>query len=532
MPGSRAGFVALATVLYLAAGVSATWPRVADSFTSDFLSGGAPGHGEAAAGDHLQVTYHFWLVGHQLEHGRAPWRDPYTFRPESKPVLNLQGWPFGIPFWPLRALFGTVVAWNTLVLLLYVAAGLLACAWLRELGLPRGPALVGGLAFALAPYRANQSVGHLLGPISILLPLALLGFERARRGGWGWLAVAAVSLASIPLSGQVHLALGAIPFVCAYGIVRARRRRELLGVVLALALSVAAGVLVQETSISHSVLAGGRSLHAVKHYSAGLGDFVARRKTDTEKFVFLGWLTPIAAAAGLALLWRDGRRGLALVLGLGALVPMLLALGTNLPLYTAVWHAFKPFRYPRVPERLMPLACLCLAALVAFAVARLSRRHALLVPVAALALVGADLHARLYGASEADETNAAYAALRGAPPGRLLELPVFLPDIHYGSVYHYYDMQALRQRPLGYSTLAPVAADELARRLRALNCGRARDLALLRRLGVRYVAVHAPMYEHTGLVPPACQAQAERGLARLGLRRLVSGGPIELWSFP
>ena len=503
----------------------ATWPAVRDARTS-FLAGGAPGYGEAAPGDHLQTGYRFWLVGHQLGQGGAPWRDPYSFRPESAPRPNLGGWPFGLPYWPLHALFGTVVAWNLFVLLSYLGAGGLACTWLRALGLARGPALVGGLAFALAPYRVEQSTGHLLGPISMLLPLSLWALERRRP------VVAAAALASIPLSGQVHLALGAIPFVCAYGIARARRPRELLGVVVALALAVAAGVLVQETSISHSVLAGGRSLHAVKHYSAGLGDFVARRKTDTEKFVFLGWLTPIAALAGLALLWREGRRGLAWVLGLGALVPMLLALGTNLPLYTAVWHAFKPFRYPRVPERLMPLACLCLAALVAFAVARLSRRHALLVPVAALALVGADLHARLYGASEADETNAAYAALRGAPPGRLLELPVFLPDIHYGSVYHYYDMQALRQRPLGYSTLAPVAADELARRLRALNCGRARDLALLRGLGVRYVTVHAPMYEHTGLVPPACQAQAERGLARLGLRRLVSGGPIELWSFP
>ncbi|MDX6482505.1 MAG: hypothetical protein QOE95_276, partial [Gaiellaceae bacterium] len=449
-----------------------------DSFTSDFLAGGAPGHGEASAGDHLQLTYHLWLVGDQLEHGRAPWRDPYSFRPEAKPLLNLQGWPLGLPFWPLRALFGTIVAWNSLVLLLYAAAGLLACAWLRELGLPRGPALVGGLAFALAPYRANQSVGHLLGPISILLPLALLGFERARRGGWGWLVLAAASLASIPLSGQVHLALGAIPFVCAYGIVRARRARDLVGVVLALTLAIAAGVLVQETSISQSILAGGRSLHAVRHYSAGLGDFVARRKTDTEKYVFLGWLTPIAALAGLGLLWRDGRRGLAWILGLGALVPMLLALGTNLPLYTAVWHAFKPFRYPRVPERLMPIACLCLAALVAFAVARLSERRALLVPAVALALVGADLHARLYGASEPDESNAAYAALGGAAPGRLLELPIFLPDIHYGSVYQYYDIQVRRERPLGYSTLAPVAADDLARRLLPLNCGRAHDPGL------------------------------------------------------
>jgi hypothetical protein len=245
--------------------------------------------------------------------------------------------------------------------------------------------------------------------------------------------------------------------------------------------------------------------------------------------VFLGWLTPVAALAGLALLWRDGKRGLAWLLGLGALVPMLLALGTNLPLYSAVWHAFKPFRYPRVPERLMPIACLCLAALVAYAVARVAGRRTLLIPAVALALVALDLHVRVYGASAADEDNAAYAVLRDAPPGRLLELPVFLPDIHYGSVYQYYDMQVLRQRPLGYSTLAPVAADALARRLRVLNCGRARDAGLLRSLGVRYVAVHAPMYEHSALVPPSCRAKAERGLARLGLRRLVSGGAIELW---
>jgi hypothetical protein len=43
---------------------------------SNFLSGGAPAHGEASPGDHLQTLYHYWLVGHQLEHGRAPWRDP------------------------------------------------------------------------------------------------------------------------------------------------------------------------------------------------------------------------------------------------------------------------------------------------------------------------------------------------------------------------------------------------------------------------------------------------------------------------
>ena len=104
------------------------------------------------------------------------------------------------------------------MLLTYVGAGGLAALWLRALGLPLAAALVGGLAFALAPYRVAQSTGHLLGPISMLLPLALYGVERRL----GWLAVAA--LASIPLSGQVHLALGAIPFVLAYAVARGRPR--------------------------------------------------------------------------------------------------------------------------------------------------------------------------------------------------------------------------------------------------------------------------------------------------------------------
>ena len=91
---------------------------------SRFLARGTPVPREAAAGDHLQAEYHLWLVGHQLDHGRAPWRDPYTFRPESPPRWNFGGWPFGLVFWPLDALFGHVRAWNLFLLLTYLAAGL------------------------------------------------------------------------------------------------------------------------------------------------------------------------------------------------------------------------------------------------------------------------------------------------------------------------------------------------------------------------------------------------------------------------
>jgi hypothetical protein len=480
----RAGFVALAAALYLAGGIAATWPAVLHA-RSHFLSGGAPSHGDASPGDHLQTLWHYWLVGHQLEHGHAPWRDPYTFRPEAKPQANYAGWPFGFLFWPLSAVFGLVAGWNLLQLVVYVLAGLFACAWLRELGLPRGPALAGGLVFAIAPYRVQQSVGHLLGPISILLPLSLWAFER----GWLWLSAAA--LASIPLSGQVHLALGAIPFVLAYALVRRRDRRAVVGAVAGTLLAIGAGLLVRETLIKGSTEAGGRKLAEITRYSAHVGDLVSRSLDPgrSEQFVFLGWLTPLLALVGLVLLLRGRRYGLAAVLALGVAIPVVLALGTNTPVYSPLWHALPPFRFPRVPERLLPIACLCLAALVAFA---LARARALIV-AAVIALLFVDLHAHVYRQSAVGHPDR--VAYHGS--GRVLELPIFDPSVHYGSVYLWYDTSSQRQRPSGYSTTAPRVAKHTADRLQRLNCGDwSGDTAgLLDRLGVRAIVFHLGLYK-------------------------------------
>src|SRR5207237_1096073 len=77
----------------------------------------------------------------------------------------------------------------------------------------------------------------------------------------------------------------------------------------------------------------------------------------------------------------------------------------------------------------------------------------------------ADLDTRVYSITDADPANAAYAAIARQPSGRVLELPIFTPDVHYGSVYMYYGTQAERQRPLGYSTLAPRSVETLVRRL-------------------------------------------------------------------
>jgi hypothetical protein len=155
-------------------------------------------------------VWQLWLPGHQLGRGAAPWLDPYSFQPEVAARVNFAGWPFAAAFGPLKALFGTVVAWNLFVLLGYLGAGGLTFLWLRSVGLGVGASLAGGLVFALAPYRAVQGgAGHLLAWIAMLLPLSLWAWERRLY----WLTAAA--LATIPLSGQVHLALGALPFVFA-----------------------------------------------------------------------------------------------------------------------------------------------------------------------------------------------------------------------------------------------------------------------------------------------------------------------------
>jgi hypothetical protein len=523
--------------LFAVAAVVATIPAVG-GLTSDFMTEGGPaGYGEAASGDHLQSTYRFWLVGHQLERGEAPWVDPYSFQPLVEPQVVLGGWPYGFPFWPLDALWGPVVAWNVLLLLVTFAAGVFAYLWLRELDLPPAAAALGGLAFELAPYRLLQSGGHLLGWVAVLLPLALWAFERSRRA-WRprdthlWGALAATSLVSIPLSGQLHLALGALPFVAVYAAVRYSRAASLWAWAGVLAGAVT-GLVAEAVVISGSTESEGRPLTEVAYYSASLLDLLSRwRLHGPERFVYLGWLVPVLAIAGLVLLAKR-RRGLAIVLGLAALLPALLALGTHLPFYETLRDVFPPLRYPRVPGRFLPLANLALAALaavaVAAAVARFEGRRRTAVVAAFLALVAADLLVFPLRTSKADPDNAAYAALAESGPGRVLELPIFQRGKgQFGSVYDYYTLQARRERPTGYA-LAPDEAFEFTERYNRLECGAwlPDDRAELQRLGIRHLVWHGGLYEQSET--PGAWFGWE-GLRRAGFGMAEGAPPVVLWA--
>jgi hypothetical protein len=515
-------FLLLALAVYGACALWATWPAVRH-VDGHYLARPAAGHGQAAAGDHLQLGWNFWLVGHQLGNGRSPLADPYSFRPEAEAPPNLQGWLLGVPYWPLRAAFGDVRAYDLIVLLSFLAAGGLACWWLRALGLSRPAALAGGLVFCLMPYRVGQSTGHLLGLVSFLLPATLLALERRR------FVIAAGCIAALPLSGQLHLALGAIPLALGYAAARLPRAEWWKAAAGALA-AVGAGIVVERWTVAGSSGAA-RSFTQVERYSAELSDFVTRAVgSGVEELVFLGWLTPLVAIAGLGAM--RARRGLSVLLGLAALLPCLLALGASLPGYETLWRTVPGLDATRVPERFMPIACLAIAALVAFSVECLTTlvliHHKVLPRLAfggLLVVLALDLRVPVFGAVAADRPSAAYAALRG--PGRLLELPVFRPDVHFGSAYLAYARQSPRERPQGYSTLAAPAADRLARRLRGLSCGRGEIPAAL---GIRYVAVHRGLYAQSGFFRGSCAAGAEAALREAGWRLVARDGPIATYA--
>jgi hypothetical protein len=518
-------------LLFAAAAVAAVGNELGE-LRSSFLSTGLPGYGEAAIGDHNQTGYWFWLVGHQLGDGAAPWIDPYSFQPLVEPRVVFGGLPFGLAYWPLEAAFGPVVAWNVLLLLVVALAGLATYAWLRALDLPVAAALAGGLAFQLAPYRLAQSGGHLLGWVAVFLPLALLAIERSRvatsrRARHAWGALAALALVAIPLTGQVHLALGAIPFVLAYAAVRYRRvpfAWTAAGVILA----VGGGLLVNALVISDSTESSGRPLSEVENFQASWIDFLDRtRERGLEDFVYLGWLLPLLGLAGLVVLARR-QPWLAALLGLAVVVPALFALGTNTPVYEAARDLFPPLRYPRAPGRLLPIAALALAGLTAFAVAELLRRLAsragIVLAAVLIVLVAADLTVWPLRATAADPDNAAYAALG---PGRTLELPIV--ESAFGSSYLYYVAQAPRERPGGYATARPEEQRAFDARWEHLNCGawRPGDTERLRRLGIRSILLHRGLYDFLGEREIAIRA--EQGLVVNGWRPVETGGRVTLF---
>ena len=526
----RGGFLALALALYAASALWATWPAVRHLDGGRYLARPAPGYGEAAAGDHLQLGWAFWLPGHQLEHGAAPWADPYSFRPEASASPNLQGWLLATPFWPLRVLFGNVWAYDLVVLLSFVAAGGLACWWLRALGLSRGAALAGGLVFALAPYRVGQSTGHLLGLISFLLPATLLALERrrfvwagARAGGDPALGTDPPRDGRRPARARLRLGPRSAKGLVAGGCGRARGggrgdRRPAGG--------------------RGGLDRGRRAL--VRTGAALLGGalrFPHARRRGGDRGARLRGLADAAPGGRRTVGGPAAARARALPRPRGAH-----PLPARARLEPAALRAALA-RPPAAPLRARPGAAAAGQLPRGRRPRRVRpRRGGAPNPCGSEPQAGCSAPLSSPPCSCCSRSTCAYRCsppsprIRRTPPtrrsdgdGRMLELPVFRPDIHYGSVYLGYARQSPRERPQGYSTTAPPAADRLARELRGSRAAAGR----FRRSSVSASSSStAGSTAQSGFFAPGCADKAETALRRHGWRLLARAGQISSWQSP
>jgi hypothetical protein len=161
----------------------------------------------AMPGDHLQFLYWCWLMGDNLFGPSALFTNPYEFNTFLTPhgLPGFANFPFSL-LYVLFSPLGQAPAYNILVLLSYLLAGLAAYALAAELLKDRVAALPAGVIFAILPFRAAQVLsGHLYGFVAFLLPLMLYCLERGwRRASWLWGAGAGVCLVLMGLM-EPHL---------------------------------------------------------------------------------------------------------------------------------------------------------------------------------------------------------------------------------------------------------------------------------------------------------------------------------------
>ncbi|MEW5914632.1 MAG: hypothetical protein AB1814_18910 [Thermodesulfobacteriota bacterium] len=200
-----AGLAALLGLLLLALAVVYTWPLAANFGRGlPYVYWPVPGYEQVPLipGDHLQFYYWCWLFIDNLLGPSPLFTNPYEFSTFLHPqgIALYANFPLSLLYLALRPL-GALPAYNALVLLSYLLAGLMAFALARQALHDDLAAWPAALIFALLPFRASQVLsGHLFGFVAFLLPLCLWCLERGwQRRPWLWGAGAGLALLSLGL---------------------------------------------------------------------------------------------------------------------------------------------------------------------------------------------------------------------------------------------------------------------------------------------------------------------------------------------
>jgi len=487
-------------------------------------------------GDNIQLMYRFWLFEKALT-GEIPFfSNDYEFStPLTPPLFTTQGIPISFIFM-LFMPFGNIAAYNALVILSFLAAGISMALLVREFTGSPGASVVCGFLYSCVPYRLGHLYGgHMGGFVFFLLPLSLYclesawrcasGSRPAGRGAFSWgFACGLCSLCAAPTELHIVFFMGIL--LSLYFLVRFTEHavREgarsalrtallpLCGLLVPVAVTVGYLLWVKFCYLATSVVGAGRSMRTVQAYSPALVD-IFYKSPNAEKNICLGALPLLCAIYGFFARRREIKSGRAAP---GALLWLyfwaglfaatyLLSLGTTLeahiPLYSWL-HAHIPFMvYSRTSSRIVAISMVGFFPLIGYGVRHLlSKGRPARVAVVVLTMLAlADYHPKgRIGVSILRGMDSVYEEVSRAARGkRLLELPIWPGDSAWSAIYEHY--ATLTGVPVvnGYNPIPKLAyVTRVFEPLKSLNFGEMRKVQydMLKSWDVPCIILHQDLF--------------------------------------
>lgn len=489
-----------------------------------------------AAGDHLQLLYHFWLTSDMIRGNTPAFNNIYEFNTGDDAGLRRVR-PYYFPFSYVYHLFaqcGRAWAWNLTGFISIWGTFWLTWRLARRYAPSEGIALASALLGIALPFRwINLLGGSPIGLSMLWAPLLVLGVDLAVREAraFGGL-IAGIAMLFMAWTDSHMFFFGAL-IAPAWGVVawtqrvkadggwRAVRRVAAallpLGLFLALALVLNKAFMSKATTIL--LAGGGRSLAEAMTTAPRAAGFFAFPGGNSDQ-VYLGWcvlllvlmaavvfsLHPAGVARSQQEAWGRWRMAFWLLV-LGMLGLMVLALGPRGPKHGWIFEHMRawipPYTMIRQPAKIFCLVPTVLAVLVALSwssVAQMARGHWLRLAIGVW--VAGMLLEYKHGIRAAicllDKEQPAYrrvaedAMARGVSP-RAIVLPIWPGDSHWSSLYEYYVSLYRIRMVNGYHPMVnPDYMDEVFLKLESANKGFLTEdqVRCLQQMGIDYVLFH------------------------------------------
>jgi len=498
------------------------------------------------AGDSGDALLEMWVMRRVqigLPHGwHVLWNPPIFFPAHNTLAYSDTLFPVALLHWPLRTVFGDVLAYNLIYLASWVLASWCVYRLARRVVTHWGAAFVAALVYTYSAIRLVHQphfqlvVGGALVPLVLLLLLRCLDAPSPGRG-----AALGATLAALALTASYYGAMmGVFVVIVAAGWLLARRKKLLRPALVALATAaVVAVVLIAPFGVQYlrlqqhpefrRLFSPDTAAHAGDFLATGVNSrvlshvpFIASRSgasgRSIENRLFPGFVGLVFGAVGVIVVageirrrgWRTGRARELLLVGVAGVAGLVLAFGDwfrisghRIFLPFDLFRHFVPgFAGIRAVSRLALAFELALAVLAAVgierALARVHRRTGLAVVAVLTALVIAEtaLPLTFVRVPTTADDGGVSAALRARPTGVAVELP--LESSARGVTWPFVEsprqLVALHDhdpRLNGYSGFEPKDFDAFAAGVNAFPDQDA--IATLRGLGVRYVVLRTAL---------------------------------------